>query len=104
LSLIASPCCCLPRPCPSAAASRTRAHAHAQFSGADVLANPEPGFFILGSKSYGRCAITPRVAGCAAAAADTPAPFRNSAFLLRIGLQQVAAAVDAMCPPQPQPQ
>ena len=30
----------------------------------------------------------------------TPAPTRNSAFLLRIGLQQVAAAVDAMCTPQ----
>jgi hypothetical protein len=35
--------------------------------GADVLANPEPGFFILGSKSYGK----------------------NSNFLIRIGIQQV---------------
>ena len=35
--------------------------------GADTLVNPEPGFFILGAKSYGR----------------------NSQFLLRIGWQQV---------------
>jgi hypothetical protein len=35
--------------------------------GADVLTNPEPGFFILGSKSYGK----------------------NSNFLIRIGIQQV---------------
>jgi thioredoxin reductase len=35
--------------------------------GADVLENPEPGFFILGSKSYGK----------------------NSNFLIRIGIQQV---------------
>jgi hypothetical protein len=35
--------------------------------GADVLKNPEPGFFILGSKSYGK----------------------NSNFLIRIGIQQV---------------
>jgi hypothetical protein len=34
---------------------------------ADLLSNPEPGFFILGSKSYGR----------------------NSSFLLRQGLQQI---------------
>jgi hypothetical protein len=34
---------------------------------ADVLANPEPGFFVLGSKSYGR----------------------NSQFLLRVGLEQI---------------
>ena len=33
----------------------------------DVLKNPEPNFFILGSKSYGR----------------------NSNFLLRVGLEQV---------------
>jgi hypothetical protein len=31
------------------------AHYSPQFSGADVLCNPEPCFFILGSKSYGRC-------------------------------------------------
>jgi hypothetical protein len=35
--------------------------------GSDVLRNPEPNFFILGSKSYGR---------------------RND-FLLRVGLEQV---------------
>ncbi len=35
--------------------------------GADTLVNPEPGFFILGSKSYGR----------------------NSTFLMRLGWQQV---------------
>ena len=36
-------------------------------AGADALTNPEPGFFILGAKSYGR----------------------NSQFLLRVGWQQV---------------
>jgi NADPH-dependent 2,4-dienoyl-CoA reductase/sulfur reductase-like enzyme len=36
--------------------------------GADSLTNPEPGFFILGSKSYGR----------------------NNTFLMRIGWEQVA--------------
>lgn len=36
--------------------------------GADTLTNPEPGFFILGSKSYGR----------------------NTTFLMRVGWQQVA--------------
>lgn len=36
--------------------------------GADTLANPEPGFFILGAKSYGR----------------------NATFLMRVGWQQVA--------------
>jgi hypothetical protein len=35
--------------------------------GADTLTNPEPGFFILGSKSYGR----------------------NNTFLMRIGWEQV---------------
>ena len=35
--------------------------------GPDTLVNPEPGFFILGSKSYGR----------------------NSQFLLRVGWEQV---------------
>lgn len=35
--------------------------------GPDVLRNPEPGFFILGSKSYGR----------------------NSSFLMQVGLQQI---------------
>jgi len=38
-----------------------------QSHGADVLTNPEPNFFVLGSKSYGK----------------------NSNFLIRIGLQQV---------------
>ena len=36
---------------------------------AEVLTNPEPGFFILGSKSFGR----------------------NSAFLIRTGLAQIRA-------------
>jgi len=40
----------------------------ADTGGADLLKNPEPGFYILGSKSYGR---DPR-------------------FLLRTGLQQVS--------------
>ena len=35
--------------------------------GADTLCNPEPGFFILGAKSYGR----------------------NAHFLLRVGFEQV---------------
>jgi hypothetical protein len=30
------------------------AHYSPQFCGADVLCNPEPCFFVLGSKSYGR--------------------------------------------------
>jgi hypothetical protein len=38
-----------------------------QSHGAETLTNPEPGFFILGSKSYGR----------------------NSTFLMRVGWQQV---------------
>ncbi len=45
-------------------------------AGVDVLRNPEPGFFVLGSKSYGR----------------------NNTFLLRVGWEQVAevfAALDA---------
>ena len=37
--------------------------------GRETLLNPEPGFYILGSKSYGR----------------------GSAFLLKIGYEQVAA-------------
>jgi hypothetical protein len=40
-------------------------------TGPETLANPEPGFFILGAKSYGR----------------------NSQFLLRIGWQQVDDAL-----------
>lgn len=40
--------------------------------GADTLRNPEPGFFILGAKSYGR----------------------DSRFLLRIGLEQIQSAFD----------
>jgi Pyridine nucleotide-disulphide oxidoreductase len=39
--------------------------------GAETLVNPEPGFFILGSKSYGR----------------------NTSFLLRVGWEQVSAAI-----------
>ena len=47
--------------------------------GVDVLRNPEPRFFVLGSKSYGR----------------------TSTFLLRVGWEQVAevvAALDAELP------
>ena len=48
--------------------SETSADCMAQSNpGADSLRNPEPGFFILGAKSYGR----------------------NSRFLLRIGLEQI---------------
>ncbi len=36
--------------------------------GVEVLTNPEPGFFILGAKSYGR----------------------NNTFLMRVGWEQVA--------------
>ncbi|HUP24390.1 MAG TPA: hypothetical protein VNB06_15770 [Thermoanaerobaculia bacterium] len=44
----------------------------AQASGdAEELVNPEPGFFVLGSKSYGR----------------------NSAFLMRVGYEQVASVM-----------
>lgn len=43
---------------------------------ADILSNPEPGFYILGSKSYGR----------------------NSNFLLRAGLQQIETLLDALGP------
>jgi len=45
-------------------------------AGVEVLTNPEPGFFILGSKSYGR----------------------NSAFLLKIGWSQVKEVLDAIAP------
>ena len=41
-----------------------------QFCGADALRNPEPGFYILGAKSYGRCGKTSSNASHAAAAAD----------------------------------
>ncbi len=40
-------------------------------AGADLLKNPEPGFFVLGAKSYGR----------------------NSNFLLRVGVEQVTAVM-----------
>ncbi len=43
-------------------------------AGVDALRNPEPRFFVLGSKSYGR----------------------NNTFLLRIGWAQVAEVVDAL--------
>ncbi len=42
--------------------------------GVDVLRNPEPGFFILGSKSYGR----------------------NSSFLVRVGWEQVGEVFSAL--------
>jgi hypothetical protein len=45
-------------------------------SGAEVLVNPEPNFFILGAKSYGR----------------------NSQFLMRIGYQQVSDVAEAYLP------
>merc|ERR1712129_410094 len=45
-------------------------------AGVDVLKNPEPGFFILGSKSYGR----------------------NSAFLLKIGYGQAREVLEALAP------
>ncbi len=43
-------------------------------AGVDVLRNPEPRFFVLGSKSYGR----------------------TNTFLLRVGWEQVAEVVDAL--------
>ena len=48
--------------------------------GADLLANPEPDFFILGHKSYGR----------------------NPSFLLETGYRQVADVVARLAKPQPQ--
>lgn len=42
--------------------------------GADTLRNPEPGFFILGIKSYGR----------------------NSSFLMRVGWEQVSEVFGAL--------
>mmetsp|Transcript_16047 Transcript_16047/g.37851 ORF Transcript_16047/g.37851 Transcript_16047/m.37851 type:complete len:428 (+) Transcript_16047:76-1359(+) len=45
-------------------------------AGVDTLKSPEPGFFILGHKSYGR----------------------NSAFLLKIGHEQVQAVLDDITP------
>jgi len=44
-------------------------------AGVDTLKSPEPGFFILGHKSYGR----------------------SSAFLLKIGHEQVRAVLDEIC-------
>jgi len=46
-------------------------------AGVETLKNPEPGFFILGSKSYGR----------------------SSAFLLKIGYSQAKEVLDAVAPP-----
>ena len=45
-------------------------------AGADALANPEPNFFLLGAKSYGR----------------------NSSFLLKNGFQQIRDVVDGLLP------
>jgi len=45
-------------------------------AGAEVLKNPEPGFFVLGSKSYGR----------------------KSSFLLKIGHDQVTTLLDSLAP------
>ncbi|MGH7481857.1 MAG: hypothetical protein ACRELV_06845, partial [Longimicrobiales bacterium] len=48
--------------------------------GPELLRNPEPGYFIIGSKSFGR----------------------NSAFLLRTGYDQVAQVLDSLlAAPQP---
>jgi hypothetical protein len=44
--------------------------------GVDTLRNPEPGFFILGAKSYGR----------------------NTTFLMRTGWEQVAEVFGALAP------
>lgn len=44
--------------------------------GSDVLKNPEPNFFILGSKSYGR----------------------NSSFLLKVGIEQVREVLESLHP------
>ena len=46
---------------------------------ADLLRTPEPGFFVLGSKSYGR----------------------RSNFLLKAGIEQVDAVFDELIPPHP---
>ena len=46
--------------------------------GADTLVNPEPGFFILGSKSYGR----------------------NTTFLLRVGWDQVEEVFGLLAQPR----
>ena len=43
--------------------------------GIDVLLNPEPRFFILGAKSYGR----------------------DARFLMQIGIQQVAEVARSLC-------
>jgi thioredoxin reductase len=45
-------------------------------AGAEALTNPEPNFFMLGAKSYGR----------------------NSSFLLKIGFQQIRDVVDGLLP------
>lgn len=45
--------------------------------GSATLDNPEPGFFILGMKSYGR----------------------NSAFLMRVGFEQAGLLVDKLPSP-----
>lgn len=51
-------------------------------AGVDTLKSPEPGFFILGHKSYGR----------------------SSAFLLRIGHEQIRAVLDHIAPAPAQAQ
>ncbi len=48
--------------------------------GVDILRNPEPNFFILGAKSYGR----------------------NNQFLLRVGWDQVSEVTDALASAAPQ--
>jgi len=49
--------------------------------GPELLLTPEPGFLMLGMKSYGR----------------------NSMFILKIGFEQVEQAVGLLFPPQPAP-
>ncbi|MGB1658572.1 MAG: flavoprotein, partial [Longimicrobiales bacterium] len=52
-----------------------------QSQGADVLQNPEPDFYILGSKSYGR----------------------NSTFLMRVGWEQVDEVFELLGAPEAAP-
>ena len=50
-------------------------------AGIETLISPEPDFYILGSKSYGR----------------------NSSFLLRVGIEQVAALKEKLMNENKQP-
>jgi hypothetical protein len=68
-----------------------------QFPGSEVLRNPEPNFFILGSKSYGRCYFISQCDSSILVFDNALVFIRHSAFLMSIGLQQVAAITDMMC-------